>query len=333
MPELSRRSMLTAAVAATTATALTPLGPSPARAAAPPVGKQNSGWYRYKLGSMEVTVVTDGSNATPLADGYVANAQKADVSAALTADFLPTERVIGTYNPLVVNTGSKLVALDSGLGLGMYEQSKGGVGQYHGNLQASGIDRNAVDAVIITHFHGDHINGLVGPESKPAFPNAEVFVPAVEWAFWRDEAANKSKTPTPAQGTFANVKRVFDVLGNKVTQYEGSKELLPGITSMPTPGHTPGHMSVVVASGNDKMIYQADVTAGAATIFLRNPNWQFTFDTDKALAAETRRKFYEMAVAEKALIQGYHFTFPSRGYIEKSGSGYRLIPAPWMPTL
>jgi glyoxylase-like metal-dependent hydrolase (beta-lactamase superfamily II) len=330
---LNRRGLLTGAVAASAATALTPFAVPSARAAAPPLGKQNAGWYRYKVGSFEVTVVTDGGNNNPLPDGFVANAQKPEINAALTADFLPPDRVVGTYNPLVVNTGSKLVALDAGLGLGMFEQSKGGVGQFHGNLQASGIDRNAVDAVVITHFHGDHINGLVGPENKPAFPKAEVFVPAAEWAFWRDEAANKGKTPTVAQGQFGNIKRVFDVLGNKVTQYEGSKELVPGITSIPTPGHTPGHMSVLVTSGNDKMIYQADVTAGPATIFLRNPNWHFVFDTDKAMAVETRRKFYEMVVAEKALVQGYHFTFPSRGYIEKSGSGYRFVPAPWSPTI
>jgi glyoxylase-like metal-dependent hydrolase (beta-lactamase superfamily II) len=331
MYPLTRRCMLAGAAAASAASALTPFAGSTVRAAAPLADKQNAGWYRYKVGAFEVTVVTDGGNNNPLPDGLI-SVPRAEVNAALAADFLPADRVIGTYNPLVVNTGSKLVALDTGLGLGMFQQSKGGVGQYHSNLQAAGIDRNAVDAVIITHFHGDHINGLVGPDNKPAFANAEVFVPAAEWAFWSDEN-NASKLPEIARPQMGNVKRVFGVLGNKVTQYEGNKELVPGLTSISTPGHTPGHMSVLVASGNDKMIFQADVTAGPATVFVRNPNWQFAFDTDKAMAVETRKKFYDMAAADRTLLQGYHFTFPSRGYVEKAGSGYRLVPAPWIPTI
>jgi glyoxylase-like metal-dependent hydrolase (beta-lactamase superfamily II) len=331
MTALSRRTVLTGA-AATAAALGTVSTSSTGRAAAPPVGKQAPGWYRYKVGSFEVTVVTDGANSNPLADAYVANAQKDAVNAALAADFLPQDRVGHAYTPVVVNTGSKLVAIDTGLGLGLFQQSKGAVGQYHGNLQAAGIDRNTVDTVIISHFHADHINGLVGPENKPAFPNAEVMVPAVEWAFWTDEA-NTNRAPAPARGTFGNVKRVFGVLGNKVTKYEGGKELVPGITSVASPGHTHGHMSHVVASGNGKVLVQADITAGVATLFLRNPDWQFLFDSDKPLAVQTRRKLYDMAAADKMMVQGYHFPFPSLGYVEKAGNGYRLVPASWNPVI
>jgi glyoxylase-like metal-dependent hydrolase (beta-lactamase superfamily II) len=214
----------------------------------------------------------------------------------------------------------------------MFQQSKGAVGQYHTNLAASGIDRNAVDVVIISHFHGDHINGLVGPENKPAFPNAEVMVPAAEWAFWTDES-NTSKAPPPARGQFGNVKRVFGVLGNKVTHYEGGKELVPGITAVATPGHTPGHMSLIIASGNGKLLVQADVTAGMAMLFVRNPDWHFMFDTDKTQASATRRKVYDMAATDRLLVQGYHFSFPSLAYVEKAGNGFRLVPAPWNPVI
>jgi glyoxylase-like metal-dependent hydrolase (beta-lactamase superfamily II) len=332
MTELSRRSLLvgTAVVGAALA-GTTTIVPS-ANAAAPAAGKQNAGWYRYKVGSFELTVVTDGMTNAPLSDTYVANAPKDAVNTVLTSDFMPKDRAVQLYTPIVVNTGSKLVAIDTGLGLGMFEQSKGAVGQYHTNLQAAGIDRNAVDTVIISHFHGDHINGLVGPENKPAFPNAEVIVPEAEWAFWADEA-NSSRVPEPIRPTFANVKRVFGVLGNKVTRHESGKEVVPGITSIATPGHTPGHTSHVIASGDAKALVQADITAGMATLFVRNPEWQAFFDADKPLAVQTRRKIYDMVSADKMLVQGFHFPFPSAGYIEKSGTGYRLVPAPWSPSI
>ncbi len=260
------------------------------------------------------------------------NAPKPDVNAALEADFLAKDKATHSYTPVVVNTGSKLVAIDTGLGLGMFDQSKGAVGQYHANLQAAGIDRNAVDVVIISHFHGDHINGLVGPENKPAFPNAEVMVPEVEWAFWADES-NVSKLPDIAKPQMPNPKRVFGVLGNKVTKYQAGKELVPGITAIASPGHTPGHTSHVVASGNSKVLVQADITAGMATLFARHPEWQFVFDTDRAQAVQTRLKLYDMAATEKMMLQGYHFAFPAMVYVEKSGTGFRLVPAPWSSSI
>jgi glyoxylase-like metal-dependent hydrolase (beta-lactamase superfamily II) len=330
--QIDRRKVLTGAVAASAATALTPFAATSVNAAAPPVGKQNAGFYRYKVGTFEVTVVTDGSNVGKLADAYVANADRAAVSKALEADFLDKEMIRGMYTPVVVNTGSKLVAIDTGLGLGMHAQSKGAVGQYHGNLKAAGIDVAQVDTVIISHFHGDHINGLVGPDNKPMFPNAEIMVPATEWAFWTDES-NTGKLPEVARGQMGNVKRVFGALGNKVTRYEAGKELVPGITAVASPGHTPGHTSHIVANGNDKVLVQADITAGAASIFVRNPEWQFMFDTDKPQAVATRKKLYDMAAADRMMVQGYHFPFPAVAYVEKSGSGYRLVPVPWSPTI
>ena len=333
--QMTRRSLFaSAAAAAVVGAGLTASKSivSPARAAAPAAGKQNAGWYRYKVGDFEVTVVTDGTGTNPLSDAYIANAPKADVNAALAADFLPQDKVSHSFTPVVINTGSKLVAIDTGLGLGMFEQSKGAVGQYHSNLQASGIDRNAVDVVIISHFHGDHINGLVGPENKPAFPNAEIMVPEVEAAFWADEN-NATKLPEPIRPQMGNVKRVMGIVGSKVTKYQAGKEVVPGITAIASPGHTPGHTSHVVASGNSKVLVQADVTAGAATLFVRNPDWQPLFDTDKPQAAETRKKLYDMAASEKMIVQGFHFPFPSVAYVEKSGSGYRLVALPWSSSI
>lgn len=328
MMEFSRRRWL----AGGAAVAVAPLVVSPAGATAPLAGKQNPGWYRYKVGNFEVTVVTDGAAANPLSDRYVVNAPKDEVSAALVADHSAPDKVTHAYTPIVVNTGSKLVVIDTGTGLGSYQQSKGALGQFHTNLAAAGIDTSAVDAVIISHLHGDHINGLLGPDNKLAFANAEVFMPTLDIKFWSDDA-NAARFPEPIKGQFANAKRVLGALGGKITQYEGRKELIPGISAMPTPGHTPGHTSFIIASGSEQLLHQVDVTAGAATLFTRKPGWHFLFDTDAQLAEQTRRKFYDMAVADKVRVQGYHFPFPAVGYIEKDGAGYRFAPSPWSSTI
>src|SRR5205809_4298166 len=208
MSNPTRRHLLAGAAAAA---ALPAFAVPRAQAAAPLAEKQNPGWYRYKVGSFEVTAVTDGANTNPLSDSYVGNAPK-------NANHLPPDKVTHAYTPVVVNTGSKLVVIDTGLGLGMYQQSKGAVGQYHTNLAAAGIDPKNVDTVIISHFHADHINGLLGADNKFAFPNAELLVPAAEWTFWMDEA-NAGRFPEPIKGQFGNVKRVFGALGGKPAQY------------------------------------------------------------------------------------------------------------------
>ena len=180
MTDLTRRSALGAAAAALAA----PLLPSDvAQAAAPAVAKQAPGVYRYKVGDIEVTVVTDGGRTVPLADTLVRNATKDEVNAALQANFFEKDKFSFFFNPVVINTGSKLVAIDSGNGLAAFEQTKGAVGQYQGNLAAAGIDAKNIDVVAITHFHGDHINGLLTADNKPAFPNAEIIVPTAEWAY------------------------------------------------------------------------------------------------------------------------------------------------------
>lgn len=332
MTQLTRRHLFAGAAAAGAVFAGSKTIVSPASAAAPAAGTQNAGWYRYKVGDFEVTVVTDGQGSAPLPDSYVTNTPKDTVAKDLAAQFLPNDKAIHTYTPVVINTGSKLVAIDTGLGLGAYTQSKGKLGQYQANLKAAGIDTNNIDVVIISHFHGDHINGLIGPDNRPIFANAEIMVPEAEWAFWMDES-NVSKLPEPAKGQIKNPARVFGALGDKVTKYQGKKDLVPGITSLFTPGHTHGHHSHIVSSGNSTLLVQADVTAGAAMLFVRNPDWQFVFDSDKPLAVETRKKVYDMASADKMMVQGYHLPFPAVGNVEKVGNGYRLVPATWNPSM
>lgn len=332
MTEIDRRSVLAGALA-TSAAFIAPTATSPAKAAAPPSGTQNAGWYRYKVGSHEVTVVTDGVNRFKFPDGFVANKNRDEVNKGLQEAFLsPAPDMIAVpYTPIAVNTGSKLVVIDTGTGEANFERSKGAAGQFHNNLKASGIDRNQVDTVIISHFHGDHINGLLTADNKPAFPNAEILVPAAEWKYFTDDAEMGKQTSDRMKGVFAGMRRVFDALGRKVTQYEPGKELASGITSVATYGHTPGHNSHIIASGNETVFVQADITN--LPLFVRNPGWHLMFDQDANMAEATRRKTYDMLATDKMMVQAFHYPFPSRAYIEKTATGYRETMVPWSPTL
>lgn len=334
MTAFSRRNILAGATALTAGALISNRPSPPAYAAAPISGKQAPGYYRYKVGSYEVTVATDGVHPTPLTDNFVRNASKDAVSAAIASLYPAQDKntPVIPFTSVVVNTGAKLVVIDTGVGPGAFAQSSGALGQFHSNIAAAGIERNAVDTVIISHFHGDHIGGLLTTDGKPAFENAEIMVPVPEWAHWMDEA-KMNAAPETARGGFQNVRRIFGALGKQVTQYEAGKELVPGITAVASPGHTLGHMSHVVASGSGRLLVQADLTAGSAFLFVRNPGWHLAFDTDGAMAEQSRRKLYDMAAAEKMLIQGFHFPFPAAGHVEKDGDGYRLVPISWNATL
>jgi glyoxylase-like metal-dependent hydrolase (beta-lactamase superfamily II) len=333
MTELNRRGLLRCASAAGAAFTLSPVSAlTLAHAAAPLSGKQAPGFYRYKVGSIEVTVVTDGARTGPLTDAYIRNAKKDEVADALDASFMGRNAVTSQFTPVVVNTGGKLVVIDTGWGEAQLGPSKGAIGQFNTNLAAAGIDRNAVDTVIISHCHGDHLNGLLTADNKLAFPNAEILMPATDWRFWTDPGtASRLPAGTTAEIQYKNNRRVLSALNNKVTLYEADKEIVPGITSVATYGHTPGHMSHIVSSGSSKVFVQADVANGP--LFARNPGWHSMFDMDGPVAEATRRRTYDMLAAEKMMLQGFHYPFPSVGYIEKAGTGYRVVPIAWSPVI
>jgi glyoxylase-like metal-dependent hydrolase (beta-lactamase superfamily II) len=332
MIDLSRRQLLAGAVAAGAASALSPLGAPAARAAVAPAGAQAPGFYRYKVGDYECTSINDGARSFPMPDKWVTNVAKDEALAAAEAAYMPKGMVTVPFNPQLINTGSKLILVDTGNGIATLEPTKGAVGRTLQNLAAAGVDPKSIDIVLISHLHPDHTNGIRALDGSMAFPNAELMVPAKEWEFWMsDENAAKAESEI-TKNYFANVKKIYAGIESKVTKYDWGKEVAPGITAVATPGHTPGHTSFAVASGNSKILIQSDVT-NIPEFFLRNPDWHVAYDYDPALAQETRHKFYDMAVAEKATVVGFHFTFPSVGHVEKDGNGYRLIPAAWNPVI
>jgi glyoxylase-like metal-dependent hydrolase (beta-lactamase superfamily II) len=333
MTDLNRRQLLAGVGALGAAAALQPLATENANASAPAAGAQVPGFYRYKVGSYECTSINDGTRTFPMPDKWVTNVRKEQELAAAEAAYMPKGMVTVPFNPQLINTGSKLILIDCGNGVSSLEPTKGAVGRTLQNLAAAGVDPKSIDAVVMTHLHGDHTNGIRAADGSMAFPNAEIMVPGKEWEFWMsDENAAKAQSNEMMKNNFANARKVYSGIESKVTRYDWGKEIAPGVMAIGTPGHTPGHTSFVISSGNSKVLIQADVT-NIPELFLRNPDWHVVYDIDPLMAQETRHKFYDMAAVEKATVIGFHFSFPAIGHVEKDGNKYRLIPSSWNPTI
>jgi glyoxylase-like metal-dependent hydrolase (beta-lactamase superfamily II) len=299
--------------------------PSPAPAAA----EQAPGFYRFKLGDFTVTTVHDGfvRRANPL-EGLVMNAPASEVRAALEAAMLPTEGLMNPYIVTFVDTGRGVVAFDAGTGGG---QMAAGTGLLPRNMAAAGIRPQDVVLVAVSHFHGDHITGLTTRENQAFFPNAEVAVPALEWAWWSD-TANEARTPQRQRGNFANTARRFAPLRARMRMFEDGAELHTGIRAIATPGHSPGHTAFHVSSGARQLFVTADA-AGRPELFLRQAAWHSVFDFDGDMAAESRRKLFGRIAAERAQMCAYHFTFPGTGFVAAERDGFRFVPADWSGTV
>ena len=334
MTILSRRTFLAGAASAGALPSFALWSAEFARASTAPADKQAASFYRYKVGTTEITVLSDGIARVPVTQAFVLNVKPDEVKAALREAFMEPDVFIGPYNPIVLNTGAKLTLVDMGTGEANFIASKGVGGQLLSNMAAAGIDPKAIDTIIISHYHGDHINGLLKADNSLAFPNAEVLVPALEHKYWTD-AGEESRSSTPRiADNFKNVKRVMTnpEVAKRLRTYEWDKEVIPGVLAVGTPGHTPGHTSHIVTSGSSKVYVQADVTH-APFLFARHPGWHAFYDHEPVQAEATRRKVYDMLSAEKMMVQGFHYPFPSVAHVEKTASGYLEVPMPWNPVL
>src|SRR3954462_12812827 len=248
----SVHAVLTAAPAATLG------GPALAQLSAPAqissAGQQALGFYRYKVGDVEVTAIHDGFAPRPL-DGLVRNADINDVKEAMADAFLPTDVLPITFTTLALRAGGRLILIDTGNG----DSGAPTTGRWMANFRAAGFDPAQVNTVIISHFHPDHINGLRLKDGTAVFPNAEVMAPAPEWAFWMDDG-KMAQAPDALKGNFQNVRRVFGPMAKDVKQYEAGQDLAPGVTAVAAPGHTPGHTVYAVSSGNGKLLVVSDIT-------------------------------------------------------------------------
>ena len=322
MSGVTRRSVLAgSAAAALGATA------DPARAAAPPIGKAGPGIYRYRIGSFEVTALYDGIWYRPIGKDFIRDVPFAEVEHALDAAFMPHDKLTTPFTTLIVNTGQKLVLLDTGTG----GQIASTAGMIVANLAAAGVAPKAIDQIVISHFHPDHINGIKDKDNNLIFPNAEIMVPDAEWAFWMDDA-NMNAAPAAMKETFRNQRRIFSGIAKRVARFAPGKEVAPGILTLAAPGHTPGHTVFAVHSGSESLMVLSD-TAQHPAVFARHPDWQASFDVDGRETVATRKKLFDRAAADHMLVTGYHFPFPALGHLLKTAGGYEHVPVEWQTTL
>ncbi len=321
MTDLSRRAAFVTAAAAATLAATGATMPDAALAQAAP-SAQAPGFYRYKVGDMTVTAIQDGFARRPL-EGFIRNAELPAVQAAMSSAFLPTDALTISFTTLVVQNGAQVTLLDTGNG----DSGAPTSGLWMRNFRAAGFTPEQVTRVVFSHFHGDHINGLRLKDGTQTFANAEIQVPAPEWAFWMDDA-RMGAAPEAMRGAFANVRRVFAPIAANVKQYQPGSEVAPGIMSVAAFGHTPGHSVFMISSGNGKLMFMADTTNHPA-LFVKNPDWSAVFDMDADVARATRRRLLDMVAAEKTQVHFYHAPFPATGFIAKAGAGFDFVPVNW----
>jgi glyoxylase-like metal-dependent hydrolase (beta-lactamase superfamily II) len=327
---MNRRTLLGTAAAVTAAAASLPMASGAARAQTAVPKQANAplpGVFRYRVGSFELTSLFDGYGTRPLDDKFITNAPLDQVQAAAKDAFRPTDTLKLSYTPTVVHTGTGRVLLDSGTG-GKLGATTGMMGR---GLDAAGLSPAAITAIVISHFHPDHIAGIKAADNTLAFPNAEILVPEAEYAYWMDEG-EASRAPAGRKSNFDMVRTTFGDLGSRLRRYRAGEEVLPGMTAVAAYGHTPGHTALRISSGGETAMALGDVT-NVPFLFVRNPDWSAVFDMDADMARATRRKLLDQMAAERTLSFGYHWGLPNAGYIRKAGTGFEFEPLAYVQTL
>jgi glyoxylase-like metal-dependent hydrolase (beta-lactamase superfamily II) len=313
---LTRRRALAGLAGAFAAPALIGRATAPARAAAPMQEAAAPAFRRYKIGGFEVTTLLDGS---AMRDGphpiFGADQPAEAVAELMRQSMLPEMKVQFYFTPTLVNTGAELVLFDTGNA----PANRPGVGNTQDQLKAAGYTPDQVDIVVITHFHPDHIGGVM-TDGAPTYPNARYVTGSTEHNLW-DKIAMDDPENGAGKVYTANLKPLLD----KFTFIEPGAAVVSGVTAVESFGHTLGHLSFMLESAGAGLLVWGDI-ANHFVASIERPDWHVSFDMDKEMAVATRKRIFDMVSADHVPVVAYHSPFPAVGLIEAKDGGYRWIP-------
>jgi glyoxylase-like metal-dependent hydrolase (beta-lactamase superfamily II) len=280
-----------------------------------------NGVYKYKVGSIDVTAVYDGIWRKPHDPTFIKNASVEETKAALAKAGLTTEFMPIPLTVIVLKIGDKHIMVDSGSGVGQWQANATNL---PANMKAAGIDRSQISTILVSHFHPDHVWGLMEKGTNaPVFPNVELIVNGTEYNWWTEPG----RVEKLAEGRRAAGKRIADNFPTwkNWKLVENNAEVAPGIRLIAAPGHTPGHSAFLVTSGKDQLMVSND-TMYVPALLAPHPDWQGAYDQDGPMAVATRRKLVDQVIADKMMICGAHFPFPGAGAFVKDGDAYAFTP-------
>jgi glyoxylase-like metal-dependent hydrolase (beta-lactamase superfamily II) len=292
---------------------------APALAAAPMVKTQAPGYYRMMLGDFEITAISDGTVDLPMTD-LLKGMPKPALDKTFAEAYLKVP-VETSVNGFLINTGSKLILIDSGAG-GLFGPT---LGRFVANLKAAGYQPEQVDEIYVTHMHPDHVGGL-SVDGKPVFPNAILRAQKHESDFWLSQA-NMDKAPADSKGSFKGAMASVNpyVAAGKYQPFEGDAELAPGVKAHAGKGHTPGHSTYVVSSKGQTLVLIGDQIHAGAVQF-PHPEVVIAFDSDSKTAAAERKQDFDALAKDGALVGAAHLPFPGLGHIRAQGKAYQWLP-------
>lgn len=278
-----------------------------------------AGPQRFPHGAFDLTVLSDGQAILPLSI-VSPDATPEDLRALMGAVVQPDDVFLAEINVVLARNGSDLILFDTGAA-GAFGPT---AGQLRDSLTAAGVDPAAITKVFFTHAHPDHILGAIGADGKPAFANASFHMAEDEFNFW-SPADLASKVPAAIKEMTLGIQAALAVLGEQLVTFKAGAEVLPGIGTIATPGHTPGHVAFELA-GDDGLILTGDSIA-LETVFFQNPEWAFGFDYDGTQAGKSRRALLDQAAQGKKQMLGYHWAYPGLGRAEVKDGAFVYVPA------